>query len=77
MTTTTITRVTYRWDDQCGVEPGWYAETYMGREQIDDSQKVWFPVVVDDFGRDDFDGLEAAMREAFPGAEIVRLGIRQ
>ncbi len=69
--TTEITRVTYRWDDQAGVEPGWYCESYAGDERVDDSQKVWFPVAVEDYGRDEADGLTAALAEAFPGAEIV------
>lgn len=68
--TADITRVTYRWDAPHGVEPGWYAESWADTEMIDDSQKVWFPVPVDDYGRDEADDLEAALREAFPGAEI-------
>lgn len=66
-----ITRVTYRWDDQPGVEPGWYCESWDGDRMVDDSQKVWFPVTVDDFGRDQAGELADALREAFPGAEIV------
>lgn len=71
--TNDITRVTYRWDDQAGVEPGWYAMSYDadGRER-DDSQKVWFPVSVDLYERDEAGLLEAALQEAFPGADIVR-----
>lgn len=65
-----ITRVTVRWDDQSGCEAGWYCETWVGREMIDDSQKVWFPVAVDSFGRDEADELEESLREAFPEAEI-------
>jgi hypothetical protein len=68
---TDITRVTYRWDDQPGVEAGWYCQSFAGNEFRDDSQKVWFPVSVDDFGRDEADELVAALSEAFPAAEIV------
>jgi hypothetical protein len=73
-TDTEITRVTYRWDDQPGVEAGWYAESWAGDERIDDSQKVWFPVSVDDYDRAEADELEAALREAYPAAEIVYQG---
>ena len=69
--TQTITRVTCRWDDQPGVEPGWYCESWNGDTMIDDSQKVWFPVSVDDYGRDQTGELTAALVEVFPGAEIV------
>lgn len=67
----TITAVTVRWDDQAGVEPGWYAESYAGELVAGDSQKIWFPVRVDDFGEDEADDLAEALREAFPQAEIV------
>ena len=73
MANMTITRVTCRWDDRPGVEPGWYCETFDGNRMMDDSQKVWFPVSVDDFGREEEDVLVTALREAFPGAEIERL----
>ncbi len=73
MTTATITRVTYRWDDQPGVEAGWYCESWDGAVWIDDSQKVWFPVVVDSYDHDRADELEAALREAFPAAEVEYL----
>jgi hypothetical protein len=69
-TTTDITRVTYRWDDQPGVEAGWYAEAWDGDRMVYDSQKVWFPVVVDGFGHGEADDLEAALQEVFPAAEI-------
>lgn len=68
--TTEITRVTIRWDDQPGVEAGWYCQSFEGDSFRDDSQKVWFPVTVDDYGRDEASDLEAALREAFPHAEI-------
>ena len=69
--TATITRVTYRWDDQPGVTPGWYCESWAGDEMIDDSQKIWFPVDAEDFAQGQAGDLEAALRNAFPSAEIV------
>jgi hypothetical protein len=71
MAATEITKVTFRWDDQAGVEPGWYCESWDGDKMVDDSQKVWFPVPVDDFRHGQADELAAALRDAFPGAEIV------
>lgn len=64
------TTVRVRWDDQAGVEPGWYVDTYGDDGFIDDSQKVWFPVVVDDYGKDDIGGLLLALKGAFPDATI-------
>jgi len=74
MTThTEIARVTCRWDDRPGVVPGWYCETYDAADQmVDDSQKVWFPVAVDDYRADEYADLRADLRAAFPGAEIIR-----
>lgn len=66
-----ITKVTVRWDDQAGVEPGWYCESWAGETMIDDSQKVWFPVQVDSFGQDERSDLIVALKEAFPAAKIV------
>lgn len=71
MTATNIIRVTYRWDDQPGTEAGWYCESYDADGRADDSQKAWFPVAVDAFGRDEEAELVESLREAFPGAEIV------
>lgn len=71
--TNEITRITCRWDDQAGVEAGWYCESWAGETMIDDSQKVWFPVAVDGYTRDQADELRAAMADAFPGAEIAGL----
>lgn len=70
--TTTITRVRCRWDNRPGAEPGWYAETFDGEGNFaDDSQKVWFPVQVDEFGQDQEAELIEALSEAFPGANIT------
>lgn len=70
----TITRVTYRWDDQPGVSPGWYCESWSSDGTMqDDSQKIWFPVTVDDYTQAQEAGLREALREAFPAADIVSL----
>lgn len=69
-TATRITRVTYRWDDQYGVEPGWYCVAWDGDTSLYDSQKVWFPVEVDEFGRHLLPALRKALATAFPGATI-------
>jgi hypothetical protein len=70
-TTTEITKVTCRWDDQAGVTPGWYCESYKGDEMADDSQKVWFPVDVEDYSQGQRSELRTALKEAFPGADIT------
>lgn len=71
MRATEIHRVTYRWDDQSGAEPGWYCQTFSGGELVDDSQKIWFPVGVDQFAEDELDDLVAALRGHFPIAEVT------
>jgi len=38
--------------------------------EITDSQKIWFPVNVDDFSSDEADELHDALEEAFPDAEV-------
>ena len=63
-------RIGLHWDDQAGVEPGWYAEVYTTEGVITDSQKVDFPVDVDGFDEDARADLEEALLEAFPGATI-------
>ena len=64
-------RISLHWDDQAGVEPGWHAEVHAADGgTITDSQKVDFPVDVDDFDEDSRADLEAALLEAFPGATI-------
>lgn len=72
-TDTDVTRVTYRWDDQPGIDAGWYCQSFEGNEYMDDSQKVWFPVSVDDYGEDEAGEMVEALQEAFPNAEIVHL----
>jgi hypothetical protein len=73
MTETEITRVTYRWTDQTGVTPGWYCETWSGSQMVDESQKVWFPVDVEDFLKEEEAQLVESLREAFPEAEIIKI----
>lgn len=67
-----VTRVTVGWDDQPGVEPGWYCQSWEGEELDGDSMKAFFPVSVDDFGQDQYTELARALRESFPNAEIDR-----
>lgn len=70
--TTTITRLRCKWDNRPGVEPGWYIETFDGGGNFaGDSQKVWFPVQVDEFGPDQEAALVEALREAFPSSDIT------
>lgn len=67
-----VARVTYRWDDQPGVEAGWYCETFGPDGRLcDDSWKVWFPVAVDDYREDEAEELVASLQAAFPTAEIT------
>lgn len=70
-TATKIDLVRYRWDAPVGVEPGWYAESWSAGEMVDDSQKIWFGVDVDQFAHDQWSDLEDALQAAFPNAEIV------
>ena len=66
----TIRTVRYYWDDQTGVDPGWYVETWNTDGRVDDSQKVWFPVAVEDYSREDRAALHAALLEQYPYAAI-------
>lgn len=82
MTTTwelEITKVTCRWDDQAGVTPGWYCEAWSeeGGElteggMVCDSQKVWFPVDVDQYGADEWEDLKNELQQSFGSAKITR-----
>lgn len=66
------TSVTYRWDDQIGADPGWYCESHDSAGLLlDDSQKIWWPVDVDDYGRDEEIALAEALAGAFPSATIA------
>lgn len=68
-----VTRVTYWWDGQPGIDPAWYCQSFVDSEFMDDSAKVWFPVDVYNYGEDEADELVEALQEAFPNAEIVHL----
>lgn len=68
-------RIRLYWDNQAGVEPGWYAEV-LGRyeegdhwEHLTDSMKVGFPVDLDEYTEEQEDEVRAALLEEFPGAE--------
>ena len=75
MTEQTIVRVEYYWDAQPGVDAGWYARTVTAcGSHADDSQKIWFPVYVDEFTADDESGLRSALAAAFPGATCCAVG---
>lgn len=68
-----ITRISIRWDTADPDNQGWYVEAFdgpTGFDLVDDSQKSWFPVDVDSYGRDDEDALRDALQAAFPRAEI-------
>lgn len=68
-TTREATLIKYRWDAQAGVEPGWYCESYNeAGEMIDDSQKVWWPIDVDQYETEP--ELVAALHRAFPDAAV-------
>ncbi len=59
--------VSYRWT--CG---DWYCEVSSNSGRyLNDSQKIDFPFNTEDFGRDESAELKAALREAFPSAEVV------
>lgn len=64
------TRIRFWWDENDPNNPGWYAVVSEGNHVIDDSQKVWFPVDVDDYGQDEGEELAVALQAAFPDAEI-------
>lgn len=68
--TTEITRVTVRWDEQEGCEPGWYCQSWAGKEYRDDSQKIWWPIDTDEYAETDAEDLADALQDAFPNAEI-------
>ena len=59
------------WDDQPGVEPGWFVESRKNGEYYDDSQKCWFGLDVDEFKRTQKYELESALLTIYPGAKVV------
>ena len=67
---TDVAFVFCRWDRE-----SWYAEAWSGDDLDDaylvtDSQKIFFPVDVEAFARDQLGDLESALRQAFPRAQI-------
>jgi hypothetical protein len=59
-----------RWMDNHGLNPGWYVEVYEAGRIITDSQKVSFPIDVDDYEETEDEALVAALRKEYPNAEI-------
>ncbi len=71
----TITTLYYYWDDQPGVEPGWYVQAHDAEDRVrDHSMHIWFPVDTDDFDEDQEADLVSALKAAFPDAEIEKRG---
>ena len=66
----TIDTLRYWLDNQVGVTPGWYVQAWGAGKFLCDSQKVWFPVDVDDFGPVEEEELVAALKDEFPDATI-------
>ena len=67
----TVATLRYYWDDQPGATAGWYVEAKdSDGEFLDDSMKVWFPVDVDDFSRDEESDLVAALKAEFPDTTV-------
>lgn len=69
-------RIKLYWDAPVGVTAGWFAELEGKRPEgewmtLDDSQKVGFPVDLDEFTEDQESEAKAALLEAFPGARFV------
>lgn len=61
-----VAKIRCRWDDSCGVEPGWYCETFnIHGTMLDDSQKIWFPINVDEFNKSQKTELKNALYDAF------------
>lgn len=59
------------WDDQPGVDPGWYVEVRKNGKYFDDSMKVWFGIDVDDYKRSQKEDLAVALLEKYPGAKVT------
>jgi hypothetical protein len=72
---TKIERVVVAWDKQDSSNEGWHVSTYTRDVtgnwcEGDDSQKVWFPVAVDDYTQEQSAELLAALALEFDGAAI-------
>ena len=63
-----VTKVTIRWD-----RDGYYCETWNLNIFCDDSQKVWFPVPVEDYKKHQLRELKIALGSVFPNADLVVL----
>ena len=59
------------WDDQPGVDPGWFVEVRKNGKYHDDSMKIWFGVEIDDFNKKQKSELEEALLRAYPGARVT------
>ena len=67
-----ITSVSVRWDDQDGATPGWYAEAKdADGVTVTDSQKISFPLNVDEFAREDQGPLTDALADLYPESRIL------
>lgn len=70
-------RINVWWCTNDPSNPGWYGEVRNEEGQvIDDTMKIWFPVDVDQFGRQESQKLTDALCEAFPDHEICVSGER-
>ncbi len=70
-----IVRVSGAWDGQDPSNEGWHVSTYYRNSagylcEGDDSAKIWFPVFVDKYSRDERADLIAALALEFDCAEI-------
>ena len=62
-----------RWDETDAANTGWYCEAVGEDGELrEDSLKLWFPVRVDDYSRDEEAALIDALRKAYPDAQIER-----
>jgi len=70
---TKMNKVNFWWDNQEGIEPGWYIEvTDSDLNFITDSMKFDFPVDADEFGEEEGARLFNVLEGAFPGCQILR-----
>jgi hypothetical protein len=59
------------WDDQTGVEPGWYYDVRNEEgEVIDDSMKAWCPIDLDLYEKKDGEALIEALSVVYEDHEI-------
>lgn len=69
---TSINKVTYWWDDQPYIEPGWYLAAFRDETLIMDSTGSRFPVKADDFKQNEEEKLLDQLRLHFPRTLIVK-----